>query len=175
LIHVEDDALVNAVILQGADHLEASAIADVRQPRVLVTAEVALENLPVLRAIEDRAPLLELANAIRGLFRVQLGHPPLVQVLPAAHRVGEVRLPRVAVVDVAHRSGHAAFGHHGVRFAEQRLADHSDVDAGSRGFDGGAKSRSTGANDEDIVLMRLELNHRAGVLRLWRIRECGSR
>ena len=81
------------MILQRADHLEAGAIADVREPRVLVTSEVALEDLPVLRAIEDRAPLLELTNAIWRFLRVQLGHAPLVEVLPAAHRVGEVRLP----------------------------------------------------------------------------------
>src|SRR5258708_9994133 len=46
-LHVKVDALVNAVVLQGADHLESGAIADVGQARVLVAAEVALQNLAV--------------------------------------------------------------------------------------------------------------------------------
>ena len=123
------DAAVDAVILQRADHLEAGAIADVREARILVAAEVALEDAAVLRAIEDRAPRLELADAVGRFLGVQLGHAPVVQVLAAAHRVGEVDLPVVAVVDVAERRGDAAFGHDGVRLAEQRLADQADRDA----------------------------------------------
>jgi hypothetical protein len=38
----------------------------------------------------------------------------------------KVHAPVVAVVDVAHGRRHAAFGHHGVGFAEQRLADQAD-------------------------------------------------
>ena len=60
-LHVEVDALVDAVILQRADQLEAGAIADVREPRIAMAAEVALRDQAFLRAIEDRAPLLELA------------------------------------------------------------------------------------------------------------------
>ena len=40
--HVEFDPLVDGVILQGADHLETGAVADVRQARVAMAAEVAL-------------------------------------------------------------------------------------------------------------------------------------
>jgi hypothetical protein len=50
---------------------------------------------------------------------VQLGHPPVVDVLAAAHGVGEVHAPVVAVVDVRERRGHAAFGHHRVRLTEE--------------------------------------------------------
>ena len=55
-LHVDLDALVDAVVLQRADHLQAGAIADVRQPRVAVAAEVALEDAAVLGAVEDARP-----------------------------------------------------------------------------------------------------------------------
>ena len=122
VLHVDVETLVDAVILQRADHLESRAVADVRESRIAVAAEVALENPPVFRAIEHRAPGFELPHAFGRFFRVELRHAPVVQVLAAAHRVGEVHAPVVAVVDVAHRRGHAAFGHDGVRLAEQRLA-----------------------------------------------------
>ena len=131
-LHVHVDALVDAVILQRADHLEAGAVADVREARIAVAAEVALEDAAVRRAIEDRAPRLELAHAVGRFLRVQLRHAPVVDVLAAAHRVGEVDLPVVAVVDVGQRRGDAALGHHRVRLAEQRLADQADRHAGRR-------------------------------------------
>ena len=114
---------MDAVILQRADHFEAGAVAHVGQPRIAMAAEVALQDLAVLGAVEDRAPGFELADAGRGFLGVQFGHAPVVEVLAAAHGVGEVDPPVVAVVDVAHRRRHAAFGHDGVRLAEQRLAD----------------------------------------------------
>ena len=156
-LHVDVDAAVDAVILQRADHLEAGAIADVREPRIAMAAEVALEDPAVLRAVEDRAPGLELADAIRRLLRVQLGHAPVVHVLAAAHRVGEVHLPAVAVVDVGERRRDAPFGHDRVRLAEQRLADQPDLDAGRRRLDRRAQSRAAGADDEYVVLVCLEV------------------
>ena len=121
------DALMDAVILQGADHLEARAVAHVRQPRIAMAAEIALQNAAVLGAIEHRAPGFELAHARRRFLGVQLRHAPIVQILAAAHGVGEVDAPVVAIVDVAHRRRHAAFGHHGVRFAEQRFRNHAGL------------------------------------------------
>jgi hypothetical protein len=55
------------VLLERADHLEAGAVADVREARVPMTAEVALEDEPVLGAVEERAPLLELEDAVGRL------------------------------------------------------------------------------------------------------------
>ena len=115
--------VVDAVVLERADHLEAGAVADVGEPRVAVAAEVALEDAPVLRAVEERAPVLELADAVGRLLRVELRHAPVVQELAAAHRVAEVDLPVVLRVDVAERRGDAALGHDRVRLAEERLAD----------------------------------------------------
>src|SRR6185312_4563464 len=99
-LHVDVHPGVDPVLLERADHLEAGAIADVREPRILVTAEVALEDASVLRPIEERAPRLELVDAIGRLHRVELRHPPLAQIAPALHRVPEVDLPVVVRLDV---------------------------------------------------------------------------
>ena len=85
---------------------------------------------------------------------MQLGHPPVVEVLAAAHRVGEVHAPVVAVVDVRHRGGHAAFGHHRVRLAEERFADEADAHALRRRFDRRAQPGAAGADDEHVVFDR---------------------
>src|SRR5262249_33846225 len=84
-LHVDRHALVDAVVLEGADHLQPGAVADVGQARVLVAAEVALEDAAVLRAVEDGAPRLQFADAGGGLLGVELGHAPVVDVLAAAH------------------------------------------------------------------------------------------
>ena len=163
VLHVDLDALVDAVILQRADHLEAGAIADVREARVAVAAEVALQDPAVLGAIEDGAPRLQLAHAIGRLLGVQLGHAPVVEVLAAAHRVGEVDLPVVAVVDVRHRGGHAALGHDRVGLAEQRLADEADRRARGRRLDGGAQAGAARADDDDVVLVGLQVDSPSGI------------
>ena len=138
---------MDPVILERADHLEPGAIADVGEARIAMAAEIALEDPAVLGAVEHRAPGLELADAIRRFLRVELGHPPVVHVLAAAHGVGEVHLPAVAVVDVGERRRHAPFGHDRVGLAEQGLADQPDLDAGRRGLDGRAQTGAAGAND----------------------------
>ena len=159
VLHVHGHPLVDGVILQRANQLETRAIADVRQPRIAVAAEVALVDAPVRRAIEDRAPALELAHAIGCFLRVQFGHAPVVHVLAAAHRVREVHFPAVAIVVVRHRRGHAAFGHHGVRLAEERLADQPDGHAGVRSLDRRAKAGAAGANDQDVVAVGRVARH----------------
>jgi hypothetical protein len=151
--HVNGDAEVRRVVLKGANELEAGAIPDVGQARIAMAAEVALQNAAVRSPIEHRAPRLELAHAIRRFFGVQLRHPPVVDVLPAAHRVGEVHFPVVAIVDVGQRRGHASLGHDRVGFAQQRLANQADGDAGACRFDRGAEPRPAGADDEHVITM----------------------
>ena len=128
-LHVHVDAEVDPVVLERADHLQPRAVADVREARVLVAAEVALQDPAVARAIEERAPGLELSHALGRLLGVQLRHARVVEVLPAAHRVGEVHSPAVALVDVGERRGDPALGHDGVRLAEERLAHEPHRDA----------------------------------------------
>ena len=130
LLHVHGHAQVHRVVLQRADQLEAGAVADVCQAWIAMPAEVALQDTAVGRAIEHGAPSLQLAHAIGRLLGVDLGHAPVVDVLTAAHRVREVHLPVVPVVDVGERGRHPAFGHHRVRLAQQRLADEADRHAG---------------------------------------------
>src|SRR5436309_7399390 len=62
-LHVYIDSLMYPVILQCSDHFEAGAIAHVCKARILVAAEVSLQNAAILRAIEHRAPRLELTHA----------------------------------------------------------------------------------------------------------------
>jgi hypothetical protein len=146
---------VDAVLLERADHLEARPVADVGEARVLVAAEVALENSPVGRAIEERAPGLELLHAVGRLHRVELRHPPLIQVAAALHRVPEVDLPVVLGLDVPERRRHAALGHDRVGLAEERFAHEADAHAFGAAFDRGAEARPARADDEHVVLVRL--------------------
>src|SRR6185437_4798638 len=158
-LHVHLHALMDAVVLQGADHLEAGAVADVGQAGVAVAAEVALQNLAILGAVEDGAPGFELADAGRGFLGVQLGHAPVVEVLAAAHGVGEVDAPIVAVIHLAHGGGHAALGHDGVGLAEQRFGDDADLHPGGGGFDGSAQPGAAGADHQHVVFVGFVPRH----------------
>ncbi len=155
-LHVDFQALMDAVILQCADHLEAGAVSDVREPRRGMPAEVPLQDPSVLGAVEDRAPVLELADAVGGLLRVELGHAPVVEQLPAEHRVLEVDLPGIVGVHVRERRGHAPFRHHRVRFSEQGLADHADFGTLRGRLDGRAKTRAAGSDHQHVHVVGLE-------------------
>ena len=158
-LHVDVDTDRHRALLQGADHLEAGAVADVRKTGVAVTTEVTLGDLAFLRAVEQRAPALELPDPVGRLLGVQLRHPPVVEHLAAAHGVAEVHLPVVFLPHVAHRRGDAALGHDRVRLAQQRLADDRRLRAGFVGTDGGAQPRAARTDDDDVVGMPLVLTH----------------
>jgi hypothetical protein len=149
------------LLLHGADQLETGAVADVRQPRVLVPAEVALADLAVLGAVEERAVGLQLPDAVRGLLGVQLGHARVVEELAAAHRVAEVDLPVVLGVHVAHRGGGTALGHHRVRLAEQRLREDRRPHALLAGLDRRAQTGAAGTDHDDVELVALDVRRRA--------------
>src|SRR5687767_13142836 len=111
-----------AMVLQGADQFETGAVSNVCKPRIAVTAKVPLQDLPVLGAVKDGSPRLKLSDTLRGLFCVDLRHSPVVDILAAAHRVAEMDLPVVSVVDIPHRSRHPTLSHHSMRLAQQRFA-----------------------------------------------------
>jgi hypothetical protein len=159
VFHVHVDALVNAVILQRANEFQAGAIADVRQARVLVPAEIALKDTAIRRAVEHRPPGLQFTHAGGGFLGVQLGHAPVIHVLAAAHGVREVDFPIVAVIHVGQSRRDAAFGHHGVGLAEQRFANHAHPHAGRRGLDRRAQSRSARADDQHVVFVSFVVGH----------------
>jgi hypothetical protein len=102
---------VHAAVLQRADHLQASAVADVGQPRIGVAAEIPLQDAAVLGAVEDRAPFFQFADPLGGFLSVELRHPPLVEELAPFHRVAEVDLPAVPRIDVGQGGGDAPFRH----------------------------------------------------------------
>ena len=151
---------MNAVILQGANHLQTGAISHVREARVPVAAKISLQNAPVLCPIEHRTPGLEFAHAIGRFLGVELGHAPLIYILAAAHRVGEMHLPIVAIIHIAQRGRDAAFGHDGVRFAKERFANKPHRNPGRRCFNRSAQSRTTCPDHEHVVLDCLIIRHR---------------
>ena len=114
---------VYPVILERTNHFEASAVPNVCQAGVAMTAEVSLKNPAILRTVKKCAPCLQFAHTIRRLPGMQFGHTEIVEVLAATHCVGEMNLPVVTVIDVGESRGDSAFSHHRVGFAEQRLAD----------------------------------------------------
>ena len=157
--HVHVDGALHRLVLQRADHLEAGAITDVRQPRVTMPTKIALEDAAVGSAIEHRAPCLELAHAIRRLLCVQFRHAPVVEILAATHRVGEVHHPVVTIVDIAHGRRGAAFRHHGVCLPQERLADHPDRRPRLCRADCSPQPRSSRADHEHVVLECLHVVH----------------
>src|SRR5207247_10413477 len=113
---------MNTVILKGADHLQTRAVADMGQSRIPVASKVSLKNISLWGPVENGAPRFQLTDACRGLFRVDFGHTPDVQVLAPAHRIREMNFPIVGQVDRAHHCRDAAFCHYRLRSAEQSLA-----------------------------------------------------
>jgi hypothetical protein len=126
VFHVNIDALMNAVILECANHFQPGAVANVRKSRVFVAAEISLQNPAIFRPIENRAPRFQFAHAIGRFLRVQFGHAPLVYILTAAHRVGEMNLPVIPVIDIGQGGRDSPFRHDRVRFAKKRFANESD-------------------------------------------------
>ena len=116
---------MNPVVLQGTDHLEAGPVADVGQARVFVAAEVTLKDFAFFRPIEYGSPSLELADAGGRLLGMDLRHARVIHVLAAAHGVGKMNLPVVALIHIRERRRDSPFGHDRMSFAEQTLRDDS--------------------------------------------------
>jgi hypothetical protein len=152
------------LLLQGADHLQPGAVTDVGQARVLVAAEVPLADPAVRGAVEQRPVGLQLPDPVRSLLRVQLGHPPVVEELAAAHRVAVVHLPVVLGVHVAHGRRGPTLGHHRVRLAEQRLADDGRALALQPRLDGRPQAGPAGADHHDVETVALDLGHRGFII-----------
>ena len=90
---------------------------------------------------------------------MDLRHPPVVQVLPTPHRVGEVNPPAVALVHVPHRGGGASLRHDRVRLPEEGLGDDPDPHTPARRLDGRPQARPPGADHEDVVLVGPVVGH----------------
>jgi hypothetical protein len=138
---------------QGADHLQAGAVAYVAQAFEAVSAKRALQDVAIGGTVKQRAPLLQLADSVRRLLGVKLGHAPVVQELAATHGVFEVGLPIVCLVHVSHGRGDSTLRHYSVRLAEKRLGHHCHARALRQGLDGCAQARSSGPDDQYIMFV----------------------
>ncbi len=154
------------LLLEGTDQLQPRTVADVRQPRVFMAAEVALGDPAVGRTVEERAPGLQLPDPVGGLPGVEFGHPPVVEELAAAHGVAEVHLPVVALVDIAHAGRDTALGHHRMGLAEQGLADHGRAHTRLAGLDRGAQSGPAGAHHDHVPCLPVHVRHQTPHLSL---------
>jgi hypothetical protein len=159
VLHVDLDAAVNRLVLEGPDQLEPGAVTHMDEPAIRVPSERALGHLAVRCPVENGAPALELLDALGRLPCMELRHPPVVQVLPSEHGVLEVHLPVVLRGNVPERGGDSALRHHGVRLAEQRLADHGGARAVLGGRDRGAQARAAGADPEHVVVVPFDVHH----------------
>jgi hypothetical protein len=159
VFHEDVEPQVDAVILQGADHFEAGAVAHVGQARIAMAAEVALQDAAVSSAVEERAPGFELTDAVGRFLGVQFGHAPIVEILSAAHGVGKMHPPTVAIVDVAHGRGHSALGHDGVGFSQKRFGDDRGLGAFGGRFHGGPQARAARSDNQYVVFMRQVFGH----------------
>ena len=61
---------MDAVVLQRSDQFQSGAVADVRKPRIPVTAKISLQYLAVFCAVENRSPGFQFPYTIRGFFRM---------------------------------------------------------------------------------------------------------
>src|SRR2546423_8198834 len=149
-LHVDLDAQLDDAILQTANHFQAGAVADMAQSPIRMGAKRTLQNATIGGPVEDCPVGLEFVDAFRGLASMQLGHPPVVDQLAAAHRVLEVDLPIVIRIDVAQGGSDATFGHDRVGLAQQRLAYDGHVRARRRGLDRGAHAGTAGPDHEHV-------------------------
>src|SRR6476660_9947275 len=129
------------------------------EARIAMTAKIALKNSTIRSTIEDRPPAFQFADAFGRFLGMQFSHAPVVDVLAAAHRVGKVHLPIVALIDVGEGRGHAPLGHNRMRLAEQGLADKTNFDSRGRGLNGRAQSRTASANNEHVVFESFVVSH----------------
>ena len=127
VFHEDVETEMDSMVLKSADHLQSGAVAYVREPRIPMAAEIPLQDSTVAGAIKKRAPGLQFTHPRGSFLGMQLRHPPVIQVLTAAHGVGKVNVPAVPVVHISHRRGNATLGHDGVCFAEKRFRNDRDL------------------------------------------------
>ena len=150
---------MNPVVLQGADHLQTGPVAHVGQARVFVAAEVTLEDSAFFGPIEYRSPGLQLADTGGRLLGMNLRHARVIHVLAAAHGVGKMDLPVVALIHVRERRRDPPFGHNRMSFTEQTLRNDSHGNARRRGSNGGTQSCSSRADDQNVVFANQVFRH----------------
>ena len=159
VLHVDRDAQMDGVVLQRANQLQAGAIADVREARVAVAAEVALVDAAVRGAIEHGAPRLELADAIGRLCAWSSAIRQLLTYWPP--RIVSAKctcqLSRSSLLPIAAAMPPSAITV--CALPSKRLADEADRDASRGSFDRGAQAGAAGADDQHVVAIRVRRAH----------------
>src|SRR4030095_5686353 len=117
------NTLVNAVVLERANHFQSGAVTYVSQAWIFVSSEIPLKNTPIFSTVEQRSPGLQLFHAVRCFLSMQLYHPPVIQILSTAQGVCKMHFPAVAVVNVRQCCGDTTFSHYRVGFTQQRFTD----------------------------------------------------
>src|SRR5579875_1482380 len=158
MLHEDGDLAGDDFVLERADQLEAGAVPDVDQPLIRVSAEEALHDPPVVGTVEDRSPRLEVVDLFGRFLRVQERHLPIIDVLPAEHRVAKMNAPVVARIDAPDGGGDPAFGDDRMGLAQERLANDRDVCSGRVRLDGGAQPRAARADDQDVYAVTCYLD-----------------
>src|SRR5256885_2113817 len=95
------------------------AVANMAKALEGVAAESALQNVALLGAVEEGAPLLEFADAVGRFLGVKLGHAPIVEKFSAPHGVAKMSFPVIRGIHVGHGRGDAAFRHDSVGLSEE--------------------------------------------------------
>jgi hypothetical protein len=116
-----------------------------------VTAEAALVDLALGRAVERQAHVLEVDDRVDGLLGQDLGSILVDQVVTALDGVVGVPLP-VVVLDVREGGSHAALCRTGVRAGRVQLGDHGGPRPRAR-FDRRTHPGAAGADDDDVELV----------------------
>jgi hypothetical protein len=97
--------------------------------------------------------LFEFMHAFWSFLSVNLRHAPVVEEFTASHGVAKMSSPIVGGVYIAHGSGDSTLSHDGVRFAEERFANHSYFCPLSERAESRAQAGTTGADDQYIVVV----------------------
>ena len=90
---------------------------------------------------------------------MDLGHSPIIEVLPTLHGISEVGFPRVPRVLVAEGRCCPTLGHHGVGLTKHRLTDQCNAYAHGTGLYCCSETSSPSPNHDDIVLMSIVFLH----------------
>ena len=121
-----------------------------------VTAEAALVDAALGRAVERHAEVLELDDGVDRLAAHDLGRRLVDEVVAALDGVEGVPLPRV-LFDVGQCRAHPALGGARVRAGRVELGEHCDAALAGR-FDGGPQAGAPGADHDRVVAVAVDLH-----------------
>src|SRR6266487_1663523 len=148
-------SLVNAIILQSANHFQSCTIADMCEPRIFMTTKISLKNFSIFGSVKQCPPRLQFFYSVRGFFSMQFRHSPVVDVLSTTHGVSKMYFPVITFVNITQCSRNSSFSHYGVGFPKKRFADQTDRNAVCRCFNSSTKTGTTSTDHKYIVVISI--------------------